>query len=56
MNEKLEQAIAILAGKIVQPIQPDDALKFTQAILNLAHVKGILTAEAKDRTKRGVGS
>lgn len=59
MNEKIDQAIAILAGKIVQSVQPDHALKFTQAALNLAHVKGVLatlTAEAKDRSKtKGAG-
>ena len=57
MDEKIEQAILILAGKIVQSVQPDHALKYTQAALNLAHVKGVLTAEGKDRSRtKGAGS
>ena len=56
MNEKIDAAIAILVGKIVQSVQADQALKLTQAALNLAHVKGLLTAEAKDRSKtKGAG-
>lgn len=58
MNEKIERAIAVLVDKIVQSVQPDQALKITQAALNLAHVKGVLGAEAerpKGRTK-GAGS
>ncbi len=53
MDEKLDQAIEILAGKIVQSVQPDQALKFTQASLNLAHVKSILAEEAKSSRKKG---
>ena len=57
MDEKVEQAILILVGKIVQSVREDQALKYTQSALNLAHVKGILTAEAKDRSKtKGAGS
>jgi len=51
MDEKLDKAIETLAGKIVQTVKPDEALKYTQAALNLAHVKGILTAQEKDRTR-----
>ena len=55
MEEKLDKAIEILAGKIVQPILADDALKYTQAALNLAQVKVILkdvlnVAQTKKRT------
>ncbi len=57
MDEKIDKAIEILAGKIIQPIKPDEALKYTQAALNLAHVKGVLTAEAIDRNRgKGAGS
>ena len=56
MNEELERAIKILSGKINAAVQPDQALKFTQAALNLAHVKEILTAEGKYRKTKGVGS
>lgn len=51
MEETLDRAIEILAGKIVQPVKPDEALKYTQAALNLAHVKGLLVAVAKDQAE-----
>lgn len=47
MDEKIERALDVLAGKIVQSVQPDQALKFTQAALNLAHVKQILESKVK---------
>jgi len=52
MDQTLYQAIEVLAKKVTPAARPDDALKFTQAALNLAHVKGILTAEAKDQQKK----
>ncbi len=39
MNEKINKAIEILANKITSEIKPDEALKFSQAALNLAHVQ-----------------
>lgn len=54
--EKIDQAIEILAGRIVQTVQPDQAMKFTQAALNLAHTKGLLAAEKDRGTKKGAGS
>ena len=57
MDEKIDQAIAILAGKIVQSVKPDDAMRYSQAALDLARVKEILTTVAKDRSKtKGAGS
>ena len=38
MKEELERAITLLSKKIVLDVKSDDALKFTQAALNLAHV------------------
>lgn len=38
MNEKINQAITVLAERINATSTPDEALKFTQAALNLAHV------------------
>jgi len=38
MKTEIENAIEILAKLIVKDIKADDALKFTQAALNLAHV------------------
>lgn len=64
MEEKIDRAIEILAGKIVQSVKADDAMKYSQAALNLAHVLGVLAIEAherahetKDRNKtKGAGS
>lgn len=42
MKTEIENAIVVLAKKITNPIAPDEALKFTQATLNLAHVLSIL--------------
>lgn len=54
MDEKLKTAIEVLASKIVTSIQPDQALKFTQAALNLAHAKSILSG-AKPVRNKGAG-
>lgn len=37
MNSKIEEAIEVLAVKITKDVRGDDALKLTQAALNLAH-------------------
>jgi argininosuccinate lyase len=50
MEERIEKAIDTLASKITASVQPDHALKFTQAALNLAHVKSLL--ETKTSRKR----
>ena len=42
MKTEIEAAINLLAGKITGDIKADDALKYTQAALNLAHVKATL--------------
>lgn len=44
--KKINGAINVLVGKVHQSIKPEDALRFTQAALNLAHLKN-LTAAAK---------
>ena len=46
MDEKIEAAIAVLAGKITAAVQPDHALKYTQAALNLAQA-ALNLAQAK---------
>lgn len=38
MEAHIETAIKLLAEKITKDVKADDALKFTQAALNLAHV------------------
>lgn len=42
MNEEIEKSIKLLAAKISQSTTPDEALKFTQAALNLAHTAATL--------------
>lgn len=42
MTEAIETAIKLLAEKITGEVKGDDALKFTQAALNLAHTKATL--------------
>lgn len=56
MDEKIDNAIEVLAGKIVQAVQPDQALKFTQATLNLAHAKSVLEAIKRGSKAKGAGS
>ena len=42
MKEATEEAIIILAKLITNNSKPDDAMKLTQAALNLAHVLATL--------------
>ena len=42
MKEATEAAIKVLAEKVKSDMQSDDALKYTQAALNLAHVLATL--------------
>lgn len=57
MDEKIDRAIEVLASKIVVSVQPDQALKFSQSALNLAHVKSVLNAmEPKAGKSKGAGT
>ena len=49
--ETVDTAIEILCGMIVKDIEPDKALTYSRAALNLAQVKGMLTAEKKERER-----
>ena len=42
--DKIDEAILMLVGMIRTNMKCDDALKFTQACLNLAHTKAQLEA------------
>jgi hypothetical protein len=42
MKDEIEKAIKCLAEKIKGEIKADDALKFTQAALNMAHTAATL--------------
>ena len=41
MQEVIEKAVKFLAGKITGDIKSEDALRFTQAALNLEHVLSV---------------
>lgn len=47
MEETVNKAIEALAKRITDDVKADDALKFTQAALNLAHVLAV-----RDNIKR----
>lgn len=48
MNEKIDKAIENLLGMIrSNQMKADDALKFSQAALNLAHTKQLLEMKSK---------
>jgi len=38
MKKEIEDAVLLLAAKITKDIKSEDALRFTQAALNLEHV------------------
>lgn len=42
MKTVTENAIKLLAEKIEAGVKPDEALKYTQAALNLAHTLAVL--------------
>jgi len=46
MKETLEKAIVVLVKQITKIINPDEALKLTQAVFNIAHTITII--ETKD--------
>lgn len=48
MKTEIKSAINLLAGKITEDIKADEALKFTQAALNLAHTEATI-----ENTKAG---
>jgi len=47
MKDAVEKAVLVLAAKITEDVTPDEALKYTQAALNLLHV-----LQVKEHTAR----
>ncbi len=41
MKEEIERAVLVLSGKITKDVKSEDALRFTQASLNLMHVLAV---------------
>ena len=54
MKSEIEAAIELLAEKITTDVKSEDALRFTQAALNLAHLQA--TQEAAKRAALGLDS
>ena len=49
MDEKIDTAISNLVAMVRANIKADEALKFTQAALNLAHAKQLLSVRGKTK-------
>lgn len=47
MKDAVEAAIKLLAQKITADVKSDDALKYTQAALNLEHVLAVRAANER---------
>ena len=50
MEEAIEKAVKLLAEKITKDVKSEDALRFTQAALNLEHV---LAVKANTKSVKG---
>jgi hypothetical protein len=55
MNESIDEAIEKLLGSIRTNIKSEDAVKFSQAALNLAQVKQILHVVGLGTKSKGAG-
>ena len=47
MDEKIDTAIEKVLGMVRVNMNPDEAMKLTQAALNLAHVKQVMEGKPK---------
>lgn len=47
----IDAAVNILTDKITKEIRPEDALKYTQSVLNLAHALSVLE-DTKQKQQR----
>ena len=56
MDEKIEKAIEILLDQIRTNLKPAEALQQTQAVLNIAHAKQLLTEGKTTIKKQGAGA
>ncbi len=53
MDEKIDKAIGILLDQIRTNLKPAEQLNQTQAILNMAHAKQLLSQERTTTKKTG---
>ena len=56
MDEKIDKAIGILLDQIRTNLKPAEQLQQTQALLNMAHAKHLLTQEKPIPKKSGSGT
>jgi uncharacterized protein YciU (UPF0263 family) len=56
MDEKLDKAIDILLDQVRTNLKPAEALQQTQAILNMAHAKQLLTEGKPIPKKQGASA
>ena len=57
MNEKIDHALEVLLDKIENSIASEEAMKYAQAALNLAHAKEVLTEDEYTRSRmKGAGA
>jgi hypothetical protein len=49
MKNAIDAAIKLLAEQVTKDVKADDALKFTQAALNLAHVQQVQAQTEKTK-------
>ena len=52
MNEEIESAVKVLASRITNKMDSTEAMKATQAVLNLAHALATLN-QMKERSDHG---
>ena len=55
MDEKIEKAIENVVSMVRANVKAEEALKYTQAALNLAHAKAILEGRVQAK-KQGAGA
>ena len=51
MEQAIENAVKLLAEKITSDMKSDDALRFTQAALNLQHVLAVKVNTENEKKK-----
>ena len=54
MDEEIERAMRVALARIKPVVQPDEAVKFSQAALNLAHLRNVLAGNAPERKSKAV--
>jgi hypothetical protein len=52
MNDSIEKAIENLTKKVSSDVKSDDALRYTQAALNIAHTQSVLNQTKKNEDNK----